>query len=192
MLSRIHDIPSDQRSLSTVWHPYKMARFDGTVTLAGHRKVRLIGGSISSQGELSEAAISIDNFFLAGVYPRNTSLRPSNLRSYFSAWGTGDSTISSPTEGTGIAFHPEGIQLTTNGVHTYSNGHSTPYSTQGIQTSSPYVMIDLIEKAARGTATVSEVILNSRFAPNVATTIDFRALDCGGSRNLKPIYLVFE
>jgi hypothetical protein len=183
VVARDHD--ANAGSPSVVWHPYIMNHTTLNMNFAGARTLQLTGGSLSGN-VFTTSAISIDNFFLIGVYPKDTALTPSNLLSFYSAWGTGDSTVanSSGVATNGIAFNPAGINLTLNG--------SNPYSTTGVATSSAYSIVPLKVEASGGTAAVPSVSLTNLIDLAAPTTIDFRALDCGGGRYLGNIYLLFK
>jgi hypothetical protein len=195
VVARDHD--TSVHNMNTAWHPYIMGEKTVNVTFAGARTLHLTGGSVS-KGSFSASTISIDNFFLIGVYPKNVALSTNNLNSYYSAWGTKDATISeSPSSGdsNGIAFNPAGIDLITDQSMTYTmaqGGGVGLYSTQGVKTDSDYSIIPLHVEASGGTAQVPEVSLTNYIAPRVPTAIDFRALDCGGSRYLDSIYLLIQ
>jgi hypothetical protein len=191
VVARDHDAdPSDPES---VWHPYSMNHTNLNFTMLGSRTLHLTGGSVS-KSSFTSSTINIDNFFLVGVYPQSATLSPSNLVSYYSAWGTGDSTIANPNGGAtnAVAFNPAGIDLTTNVSTKYTGGTSTPYSNVGLVTTSDYAMIPLNVEASGGTAKVPSVDLSNLINANVPTSLDFRALDCGGSRNLGNIYLLIQ
>jgi hypothetical protein len=162
-----------------------MNHTDVDFILQGARTLHLTGGKVSGNLFTSHS-INIDNFFLVGVYPKSTAVTTKNLLSYYSAWGTADSMIVNPNGGAvnSIAFNPAGIKLVTNG--------SLPYSTSGLVTQSDYTMVPFNVEGPRGTANVPSVDLTNLISSHVTTSIDFRALDCGGSRNLTNIYLLFQ
>lgn len=195
VVARDHDASGN--GVNTAWHPYIMGEKTMNVTFAGARTLHLTGGKVD-KGTFSASDISIDNFFLIGVYPKNVALSTSNLNSYYSAWGTKDATISvNPSSGdsNGIAFNPAGIDLITDKSMTYTadqGGGVGHYSTQGVKTDSDYSIIPLHVEASSGTAQVPEVSLTNYIAPHVPTAIDFRALDCGSSRYLENIYLLIQ
>jgi hypothetical protein len=184
-----HDV--DHHNANTVWHPYTMNHTNINFVLDGGRTLHLTGGSVSSNMFTSND-ISIDNFFLIGVYPQSTNLSTKNLLSYYSAWGTADSVIANNGVANSIAFNPAGINLTTNAVVRYSSTRTTPYSSVGLVTQSDYAMVPLNVKGPNGTATVPSVDLSNLVNSQVPTTIDFRGLDCGGSRFMNNIYLLFQ
>jgi hypothetical protein len=191
VLSRDHD--DNTGSPLYVWHPYSMDHFNTNLTIAGPRQLNVTGGSVSG-ANFTTNDVTIDNFFLVGAYPRTTNLSPANLLSYYSAWGTGDSVVvgGSNNSLTGIPFNPAGLPITTDQIHTYSNGGTTPFSDDGIITTSGYAVIPLTAEVSGGTADVPEVSLTNLISPNVSTTVDFRALDCGSVRTLNSIYLLVQ
>lgn len=195
VVARDHDV--DGHTIDTAWHPYIMAEKSMNVTFAGARTLHLTGGSVA-KGTFSASTISIDNFFLIGVYPKNVALSTNNLNSYYSAWGTSDATIAENVasgDSLGIAFNPVGIDLTTDKSMTYTSGQGGGvgnYSTRGVTTNSDYSIIPLHVGASGGTAQVPEVSLTNYIAPQIPTSIDFRALDCGGGRYLGNIYLLIQ
>jgi hypothetical protein len=190
VISRDHDVNSGNPLY--VWHPYIMKHFNADLTIAGPRQLNITGGSVSGTN-FTTSDVEIDNFFLVGAYPQSADLSPANLLSYYSAWGTSDSTVNGGPNNslTGIAFNPAGLPLTTNAVSTYSTG-TTPYSDVGIKTSADYAVIPLNAEASGGTANVPEVSLTNYITPNVSTTVDFRGLDCGSDRALNNIYLLVQ
>jgi hypothetical protein len=193
VISRDHDV--DPSNPADVWHPYSMVHANVNLTFAGPRTLHLTGGQVSGT-TFTVADVMIDNFFLVGVYPQDTNLAPANLLSYYSAWGTADSTINATVNKTsvsGIAFNPAGVSLTTDATSTYpDNLGTTPYSNDGLVTSSSYAMIPLNAEASGGVASVPEVSLTNLIMPAVSTTVDFRGLDCGDSRTLDNIYLLIQ
>jgi hypothetical protein len=192
VISADHDMGGGDK---IVWHPYIMKHSTMTLNMAGVRNLQLAGGVPSSTaGYVATSAddITIDNFFLIGVYPEGTALTPANLNSYYSAWGSGDSIAAAPSGATGIAFNPAGINLNANNSTDYGSGNRTPYNTTGISTSSPYALIPLNVESSGGAAVVPPVSLNSAINAQTPMTIDFRALDCGGQRTLNPIYLLVQ
>ena len=193
VISRDHD--ADPSNPSDVWHPYSMAHVNVNMTFAGPRTLHLTGGQVTGTA-FTVDDVQIDNFFLVGVYPQDTALTPANLMSYYSAWGTADSTINTTVNKTsvsGIAFNPAGISLTTDAFDTYpDNLASTPYSDVGLVTSSSYAMIPLNAEASGGVASVPEVSLTNLIMPEVSTAVDFRGLDCGADRTLNNIYLLIQ
>ena len=147
-----------------------------------------------SGNSFNTAPISIDNFFLVGVYPAAVSPSISNLLSYYSAWGTGDSVVANTDGSTpnGVAFNPAGINLVTDSTMSYPDKSVGAYSKSGVITQSAYVIVPLNVEAPGGTAQVPGVSLNNYISPQVLTTVDFRALDAGGSRYLGDIYLLIQ
>jgi hypothetical protein len=194
VLSRDHDV--DAGNSADVWHPYIMDQSQFLLNFAGPRAVVLTGGSTAIAGSFLPSDISIDNFFLVGVYPQNVNLTTSNLSAYYSSFGTGDSPVGvNGVTTNGVAFNPAGIDLTTNAseTYTYATGNETVnYSTAGVVTDSAYVIVPLTVEAPGGTAQIPQVTLTNDITPNVPTTMDFRALDCGGSRYLGNIYLLIQ
>ena len=190
VISRDHDVNTN--NISTVWHPYKLLHSTVNITLAASRIIQLVGGGPEGS-TFNSQTLTIDNFFLIGIYPSNVAVTPANARSYYSAYGTGDSTVIDPATGnsTEILFNPAGIDLTTNSTTQYTSG-STPYSSVGVVTKSSYAAIPLVAESPGGTAVVPQVQCTNEIQPNVQTTIDFRALDCGAGRTLTPIYLIVQ
>lgn len=53
-------------------------------------------------------------------------------------------------------------------------------------------LLPVISFGALGTSSVSPIDISTEITPNVPHNIDIRALDCGGSRELSDIYLLFQ
>jgi hypothetical protein len=189
VISRDHDVNTGDPTYD--WHPYSMAHTAVNFTMSAPRILNITGGTVSGT-TFTTTNVQIDNFFLVGVYPQSTMPSTANLASYYSAWGTGDSVITGANNVSGIAFNPAGIDLTTNATNTYPDGSLGNYSNAGLVTTSSYAMIPLNAVASGGTASVPKVSITSLIAPNVSTTIDFRALDCGSGRALSSIYLLVQ
>jgi hypothetical protein len=192
VISRDHDVNSSDPA--DVWHPYTMDHVNVNLTFVGPRTLHLTGGQVSGT-TFTVDNVEIDNFFLIGVYPQDTNLTPANLGSYYSAWGTADSTINATVNTStvsGIAFNPAGIALTTNATNAYPGGALGHYSNDGLVTSSGYAMIPLNAEAPGGVASVPEVSLTNLIMPDVSTAVDFRGLDCGSERTLNNIYLLIQ
>ncbi len=191
VVSRDHDV--DAGNAKDVWHPYIMDHTQLDMSFAGARTMQLTGGSVRGN-QFQTSDIAIDNFFLIGVYPKSTQVTTSNLLSYFSAWGTGDSIIdtSNGVLTNGIAFNPEGISLIDDKSEKYSDGEVVNYSNKGLVTKSAYSIVPLNIEASGGTANVPSVPLTNLISTQEPTTVDFRALDCGGYRSLANIYLLIK
>jgi hypothetical protein len=191
VISRDHDVNATNPDY--VWHPYSMNHTNVSFTVMGNRTLNITGGSLNGN-TFTTGTINIDNFFLVGVYPTGAALSQSNLLSYYSAWGTGDSTIelSSGTLTNGIAFNPSGIDLLTNATNVYPDGSNGFYSNNGLVTSSVYSVIPLNVEAPGGTANVPEVNLTNLVTSDTSTEIDFRGLDCGAARSFGDVYLLIR
>jgi hypothetical protein len=191
VVARDHDVNTGSPTYD--WHPYTMEHFNANLTIAGQRQLNVTGGSVSGTS-FTKGDVAIDNFFLVGAYPQTANLSPGNLLSYYSAWGANDSTIVGGANDslTGIAFNPAGLPITTDKTYTYPDKTTTPYSDAGLKTTVDYAMIPLNSEASGGTANVPEVSLTNLISPNMSTTVDFRALDCGAARSLNSIYLLVQ
>ena len=191
IVARDHDV--NGTSPTTVWNPYRLLRAQVGLFLGGARVVQLVGGGPNGD-TFNMEAMAIDNFFLIGIYPASVGITASNAGSYYSAWGSGDSTVMDPISGStnGILFNPNGINLTTNTLTTYAGGGTTPYSSTGVLTNSPYAVIPLNALSAIGVAQVPQVQCTNLITSDTLMSVDFRALDCGGGRSLNPIYLVVQ
>lgn len=128
---------------------------------------KLLGArNVKLSGGLSATApILVDNYVLFGVFPSSTSAEnlQANLSSYYMVNGTSDSSV--------------------------VNGQNTPLG--------DYILFNnrqlkIKAFATEGTSSVAPVDITSRAQPGVAHILDIRALDCGGSRNLSDIYLLFQ
>jgi hypothetical protein len=191
VVARDHDI--DWNNDKVVWHPYTMNHTTLNMKLVGARTLQLTNGSLSGE-TFSTSPIDIDNFFLVGVYPKGTTLSTNNLLSFYSAWGTSDSTVanSAGVASNGVAFNPAGIALKTNETNSYPDGGTGNYSNSGVTTSSAYSIVPLNVEATGGTAQIPAVALTNLINAQVLTTVDFRALDCGSARYLGNIYLLVK
>jgi hypothetical protein len=191
VVSADHDV---QVMPEIVWHPYILNHTNLNMTFTGARTLQLTSGRVNSAGVFQTSDISIDNFFLVGVYPQSETLSTNNVLSYYSAWGTGDSVVANAqgVNTQGVAFNPAGIQLTTNETYTYSNGSTANYSNDGVVTNSSYSIVPLNVEASGGTAEVPAVSLTNLVYAQVPITLDFRAIDCGGSRVLGAVYLLIQ
>ena len=63
-------------------------------------------------------------------------------------------------------------------------------STGSIQFNSE--QLPVVGYASGGTSSIAPIDITSSAAPNVLQTLDIRALDCGGSRQLSDVYLLFQ
>jgi hypothetical protein len=192
VVARDHDV--DPGNTKDVWHPYIMNHTTLNVTFAGARTLQLTNGRVANS-VFSSSPIDIDNFFLIGVFPKSAQVSTSNALSFYSAWGTGDSTVSTSSAGVdskGVAFNPAGISLSTNATTSYPDGDGVGYSNVGMSTSSAYSIVPLNVEASGGTAKVPAVVLTNLINAEVPTVIDFHALDCGAARYLGNIYLLIK
>ena len=118
---------------------------------------------VKLSGGLSETApILVDNFVLIGVHPADQDVS-SDLNSAYSALGTADSTV---------------INEKTN-----SDTNAIEFN---------QTLIPLKKFGTGGTISLSAVDITRSAKPQVIHSLDFRALDCGGSRELSDIYLLFQ
>ena len=195
VLTRNLDVSGDNPA--NVWHPYLVFKASLGVNLAGNRS--LILSPSASSAPSSSAALIIDNVLLVGQYPTGINLDSTNAAGFYAAYGTSNSGVTSTSSGASdaapaIYFNPAGINLTTNQTAQYASG-STPYSSVGVVTPSPYAAIPIVSAEGAqtntlGYQTVSTIPLMLNLVPNVPTTLEFRILDAGGTRSLSPIYLM--
>lgn len=54
------------------------------------------------------------------------------------------------------------------------------------------ILLPVISFGSAGTSSVEPIDISAEIIPNIPHTIDIRALDCGGSRELSDIYLLFQ
>lgn len=77
----------------------------------------------------------------------------------------------------------------------YGSSDSTLVDSQGTSSKNISVMgelIPLIPFATGGTSSIAPLDVTRQVEPNVTQTLDLRALDCGGARELSDIYLLFQ
>lgn len=75
-------------------------------------------------------------------------------------------------------------------VQAYGTEDSAIIGTNGVKVNNQ--MIALTPFQSGGTATIDALLINKTFNPNENYLIDIKALDCGGSKELSDVYLVFE
>ena len=77
----------------------------------------------------------------------------------------------------------------------YGSSDSTLIDSNGAATENISVLgtlIPVIPFATGGTSSIAPVDVTRQVQPNVMQTLDVRALDCGGARELSNIYLLFQ
>lgn len=140
---------------------------DGVSTKGSNsRNIKISGDSLNA-----DAPILVDNFFLVGLYPQTTTTL-TDLSTYYHAYGTSDSSIMLSSATNYIALSNSKISSDADSANA-SKITLTPFGTGG-------------------TASVKALDITNDVSTGILYNLDMRAEDCGGSRQLSKIYLVFQ
>jgi len=162
IISRNHDL-EDYKVYNT-HNPYLMRKKALRFKILGARSLRLSGGF--NQTSQALLPILVDNFILTGIFPVSAQpaagFTPDELKTYYRVNGTTDSTIADENRNDTGAIKFKGTLL--------------PLKSFG----------------ASGTSTVAPLDITNFVNPNIDYSLDARALDCGQTRHLSDIYLLFQ